>query len=77
MSESPDLSGLPPGADIVIVSACPSCGTVSDRTAYDIGSGLELCCASCDWCWGAMGQPLDPADVEIPDGWPFPNVDRR
>lgn len=51
----------------MIVMPCPSCGDYAGRTAYDIGSGLELCCAVCDWCWGVMGQPLNPADTHIPD----------
>lgn len=45
---------------------CPQCGDVATRTVYDIGSGPELSCASCEWCWGANGQPLKPvayADV--------------
>ena len=47
-------------------SACPTCGEVATRDIYDIGSGPELCCASCEWCWGAEGQLLKPlayADV--------------
>lgn len=39
-------------------SACPSCGVVAWRQTYDIGSGPELSCASCEWCWGAEGQEL-------------------
>lgn len=49
-----------------IKSACPSCGDEASRDVYDIGSGPELSCASCEWCWGAEGQPLKPltyADV--------------
>lgn len=41
-------------------SACPSCGDVATRSAYDIGDGDELSCASCEWCWGADGQSLRP-----------------
>jgi hypothetical protein len=41
-------------------SACPSCGDVADRTVYDIGSGPEVSCASCEWCWGVLGQSLQP-----------------
>lgn len=41
-------------------TACPSCGAVAERMVYDIGSGPELSCANCEWCWGADGQPLDP-----------------
>lgn len=47
-------------------SACPACGRVETRVAYDIGSGPELSCADCEWCWGADGQDLKPityADV--------------
>jgi hypothetical protein len=44
----------------VIVSACPCCEAVACRKPYDIGSGPELSCASCEWCWGAEGQPLKP-----------------
>lgn len=43
-----------------VTSKCPSCGQVAERTTYDIGSGPELSCASCEWCWGAEGQPLTP-----------------
>lgn len=48
---------------ITVVSACPACGVVTGRDAYDIGSGPELSCALCEWCWGMDGQPLDPGDV--------------
>lgn len=47
----------------MITSACPVCGTVAARHAFDIGSGPELACASCEWCWGADGQDLKPIDV--------------
>lgn len=43
-----------------VESACPSCGVVATRMVYDIGSGPELSCANCEWCWGAEGQPLKP-----------------
>ena len=43
-----------------ITSACPSCGTVAEREPYDMGSGQELSCADCEWCWGADGQRLKP-----------------
>lgn len=43
-----------------VTSACPTCGDVAERETYDIGSGPELSCASCEWCWGAEGQPLKP-----------------
>jgi hypothetical protein len=44
----------------MIRSACPSCGVVADRDPYDIGSGPELSCSNCEWCWGANGQDLQP-----------------
>lgn len=47
-----------------VTSACPSCGEVAPRDTYDIGSGPELCCSFCDWCWGAAGQALNPADAD-------------
>ena len=49
---------------MTITSACPTCGEVSERETYDIGSGPELSCASCEWCWGAEGQPLQPLDLK-------------
>ena len=52
-------------ADIVVTgqkvtSKCPACGAELEREAYDIGSGPELSCVECEWCWGANGQPLNP-----------------
>lgn len=64
-----------------IRSECPSCGLVAVRETYDIGngSGPELSCSSCEWCWGASGQdlvPIDPVKVRtelratgIAPGW--------
>ena len=49
---------------MTITSACPTCGTVAERETYDIGSGPELSCASCEWCWGAEGQDLQPLDLK-------------
>jgi len=46
-----------------VTSACPTCGTVAERMPYDIGSGAELSCSACEWCWGAEGQDLRPLDV--------------
>lgn len=49
-----------------VTSVCPLCGQEGTRTAYDVGSGPELSCANCEWCWGANGQDLKPltlADV--------------
>jgi hypothetical protein len=43
-----------------ISGPCPSCGVVAERNTYDIGSGPELSCANCEWCWGANGQRLEP-----------------
>jgi len=54
-----------------VTSPCPACGTVARRTAYDVGSGPELSCASCEWCWGANGQPLRP--VTLGDVWEHRN----
>lgn len=48
----------------VVTSACPNCGAVAERVAYDIGSGAELACADCEWCWGANGQVLKPVDSQ-------------
>jgi hypothetical protein len=47
-----------------IESACPNCGTVARRETYDIGSGPELACANCEWCWGAEGQALKPLSYQ-------------
>lgn len=62
----------------LIRSACPNCGDVTMRRTYDIGSGPELSCAECEWCWGADGQELHP--VPMPDGlpdWAYPTSDPR
>lgn len=62
-----------------IRSACPNCSQVADRDTYDVGSGPELSCSTCEWCWGAEGQALQPiptlrmlaADARAwPDGHP-------
>lgn len=42
---------------------CPSCGNEVTMVPYDIGSGPEMSCPSCEWCWGADGQPLKPLDI--------------
>lgn len=47
----------------VVRSACPTCGAEAERQAYDIGSGPELACANCEWCWGANGQDLKPPKI--------------
>ena len=49
---------------MTITSACPTCGEVAESETYDIGSGPELSCASCEWCWGAEGQDLQPLDLK-------------
>lgn len=49
----------------VVTQACPNCGAPVTMKPYDIGSGPELSCPHCDWCWGADGQPLHP--LEVPD----------
>ena len=51
---------------MTVISACPNCGAVTARETYDIGSGPELACSSCEWCWGADGQPLEPLRFDGP-----------
>lgn len=46
----------------LVTGVCPSCGVLAIRETYDIGSGPELSCANCEWCWGADGQPLKRLD---------------
>jgi len=41
---------------------CPNCGKRAEGEPYDIGSGPELSCSSCETCWGAEGQNLNPMD---------------
>lgn len=58
-----------------IVSDCPNCGHRAGRDTYDIGSGPELSCAWCEFCWGADGQelkPMVPPEIKIIDGHPIP-----
>jgi len=45
------------------VGTCPNCGRRNDGQPYDIGSGPELSCPSCEWCWSAEGQDLQPWGV--------------
>lgn len=52
-----------------IRSACPSCGHEASRQTYDIGSGPELSCASCEWCWGAEGQKLKQVTRPVIKQW--------
>lgn len=42
---------------------CPNCETWVTMRPYDIGSGPEMSCPQCEWCWGADGQPLNPSDA--------------
>jgi hypothetical protein len=52
---------------VKIRSECPTCGSVATREVYDIGngSGPELSCATCEWCWSAVpGGKLVPIDIE-------------
>lgn len=51
--------------DDTFTSECPTCGLETERTVYDIGSGPEVSCSNCEWCWGAAGQDLKP--LERPD----------
>jgi len=46
-----------------VTSACPCCGHVEARRPYDIGSGPELGCTRCEWCWGVNGQELRPLEL--------------
>jgi hypothetical protein len=48
------------GEVVPIFWYCPNCGERSVAQPYDIGSGPELACASCD---SATGQKLDPDDA--------------
>lgn len=48
-----------------VESACPICGDIAVRQVYFIGSGPELSCATCEWCWGAEGQLLNPIPVDL------------
>jgi hypothetical protein len=43
---------------------CPSCGEVCTADPYDIGDGPEFSCRNCEWCWGALGQPLTMKPIE-------------
>jgi hypothetical protein len=47
-----------------LVRICPVCGELALGEPYDIGSGPELSCARCEWCWGAEGQQLTPVSSE-------------
>lgn len=43
---------------------CPRCATDVTHEPYDIGSGPELNCPTCDHCFGAEGQALKPLDID-------------
>jgi hypothetical protein len=48
---------------------CPYCHHHFRAEPYDIGSGPELACPSCECCWGAAGQPLQPlGELPLPAG---------
>lgn len=49
-----------------VTQDCPCCHVPVTMVPYDIGSGPELSCSSCEWCWGANGQPL--LEVPVPPG---------
>lgn len=49
----------------VRTSTCPSCGEQVTMVPYDIGSGPEMSCSSCEWCWGADGQDLKPLETPM------------
>lgn len=51
------------GAVLTSIKVCPGCGFAGAVSTYDIGSGPEWACPSCDMCWGAAGQLLNPDDV--------------
>lgn len=55
--------------NVWVSGPCPCCGSLGTRQTYDIGSGPELSCAECEWCWGAEGQDLKPVSWTI-DGEP-------
>ena len=44
---------------------CINCGQEFRATPYDIGSGPEVSCPNCEWCFGAEGQPLQPLDHDL------------
>lgn len=49
----------------VRTQACPSCIQFVTMVPYDIGSGPEMICPYCQWCWGADGQDLKPLDMKV------------
>lgn len=46
---------------------CPSCSVEVTMVPYDIGSGPEMSCGHCEWCWGADGQALKPLVLSVLD----------
>lgn len=51
-----------PAAAGVVEQICPACGSLVTMEPYDVGSGPEMSCPACEWCWGADGQPLEPLE---------------
>lgn len=53
----------------MVTQWCPSCAAKVTMVPYNIGSGPEMSCPTCEWCWGADGQELQPLDsAAIPPG---------
>lgn len=51
-----------------VSQTCPSCGNQVTMVPYDIGSGPEMACPNCEWCWGADGQSLKALPVPVRPG---------
>lgn len=49
---------------------CINCGSTFRQEPYDVGSGPEVACPHCEWCFGAEGQPLKPLPTWPVPGWP-------
>lgn len=76
--DHPAGTPCPAAPSRAVTSPCPNCEHEEERHTYDVGSGPELSCAKCEWCWGADGQELKP--VPMPDGlpsWTYPEGDER
>lgn len=57
-----------------VTQNCPGCSRTVTMVPYDIGSGPEMSCPHCEWCWGANDQDLKPVSwpavpvkLETPD----------
>jgi hypothetical protein len=50
-----------------ITQTCPTCQRTVTMIPYDIGSGPEMSCPDCEWCWGADGQSLLPIEIITPE----------